>query len=376
MKLSVIICTFNRALQLEQLLDDLAYQYSKLSSEDQAQAELLIIDNNSNDNTKEIAYKFSESNSFPAKYYFESRQGIGFARNLGIKNAKGDLVSFLDDDVTLDDDWLKEVFKLANNCKNQEVGVFGGRVVPLWQERTPSWLNIEPPYAVDQNVFCAHSMGDEEAYYPIADKDRKYQHPIGTNMMFRRDVFDYCGDFRTDLGVNASGGFGLHEDVEFLRYLSTVKVPMLYAPQCIIFHPILPSQMTQRNIRRWYFKSGQSTYWMSHTDRMRRKPDPLMALPKSFRPLIPSFLRKATISNVPVYLHIKLIACMFLWLFFFLAFSRKKVFWASLQVSKTLGEMEGATKVYEHFKNKNFSFEDLVLPTLEKKSELDSVEAG
>jgi len=360
MKLSIVICTFNRAIQLEQLLEDLSYQHARLKPDDKGDVEVILVDNNSFDNTKEVAYKFTESTILPVKYYLENRQGIAAARNCGIKQANGELIAFLDDDLTLDEDWLKEALRIAAGCKDREIGVYGGRSIPLWQERVPKWLNSTPPYGIEQALFTGHNYGDEESFYPVDSDIGVARFPLGTNTMYRREVFDNCGDFRTDLGRNAAGGVGLHEETEFLEYLSMLKVPMLYVPQLIVFHPITSEQMRPENMRRWYFKSGCSLYWMAYTDRMRRTPDRLIGISRRYRVFFPSFMSAIKISGVPIYLLIKALAILVYWLLTYLSLNKKRSFWLTMQFSKTLGEIEAAGLVHQQITNKKFSFKDRV----------------
>lgn len=359
MKLSIIICTFNRAIQLEQLLEDLSYQYARLNEEDRISLELILIDNSSFDNTKEIAYRYTESTILPVRYYLESKRGLANAKNLGIKQSSGDLLAFLDDDMVLDEDWMKESMKLAKHCKEREIGVYGGRCIPLWQERVPQWLNSHPPYGVKQEVFASHSYGDEESFYPVSGDFGEARFPIGTNVFFRKDVFENCGDFRTDLGPDASGkATGLHEDYEFLEYLSCLKIPMLYVPQCIVFHPISHQQMTPQYIRRWYFKSGKSLYWMAHTDRMKRNPAKLFNIPTSYRMFFPEIIADLKVFGTPLYLWLKLFYTLVIWALVRLTFDRKKEFWFGLLFSRILGEIAGAKAVDKNVKSVKFSFKE------------------
>ncbi len=358
MKLSIVICTYNRAIQLEQLLEDLSYQHARLNTDDKAEVEVILVDNNSFDNTKEVAYKFTESTVLTVKYYLENRQGVAASRNHGIKQASGELLAFLDDDLTLDEDWLKEALRIAAGCKDREIGVYGGRSIPLWQERVPKWLNSTPPYGIDQALFTGHNYGDEESFYPVESDIGVARFPLGTNIMYRKEIFDNCGDFRTDLGRNAAGGVGLHEDTEFLEYLSMLKVPMLYVPQLIVFHPITSEQMTAQNMRRWYFKSGCSQYWMTHTDRMRRVPDKLAGLSHRYRKFMPGVMADIKIAGIPLYLFIKIFLIASYWLITYPSMNKKRSFYLTLQLSKSLGEIEAAGLVYQQITNRKFSFKD------------------
>ena len=342
------------------MLEDLSYQHSRLKEDERGQIEVLLVDNHSFDNTKEIAYKYAESTAMKLKYFLENKRSLAYARNSAIKQANGDLLAFMHDDVTLDEDWLKEALKLASTCQEREIGVYGGRSIPLWQERTPPWLNnMQAPQTVPQEVFTGHSYGDAETFYPIAGEFGYAKVPLGVNVMIRKEIFDNCGDFRTDLGPSASGtSTGLHDDYEFFDYLQTLQIPMLYVPQCIVFHPIHPDKMTPQSIRRWYFKSGKSLYWMAHTDRVKREPDPLFGVPENLKIFFPEFTAEMKILDIPAYLYLKVAYLFLWWLFEWLSMNQSKRYWLTFEFSKVLGEIQAVQLVKETEIKQRFSFKD------------------
>lgn len=361
MKLSIIICTFNRSQELEQLLDDIVLQHKRLRSSDAQEVEVIIVDNNSFDDTKETIYKYLENTGLSIKFFNEEHFGLAAARNLAIKKSQGDLLAFLHDDINIDDDWLREVFKIANNCKDREIGVYGGRVIPMWQDELPKWLNLQDPYRIEQAVFHGHSYGDEEKFYPFASNDfGSADFPTGINVLVRREIFENCGGFREDLGPSAGGGFDTFEDMEFFEYLSTLKIPMVYLPQVIVFHPINKHHMTIKNVRRWYYKNARAKYWTAHTDRMQRPIDAKYAVSRKFRKYIPKFLLNK-INGVPSYIYVKFFALCLRWLFSNLSFNKQKTNWYSFQISEAIGEMEAAALLSERNVQRKFSFKDRLI---------------
>jgi glycosyltransferase involved in cell wall biosynthesis len=96
MILSVVICTYNRAELLERALNSLLNSPREASES----WELLVIDNNSTDMTKEVV------SSYEARYILEPNQGIAYARNRGYMEAKGTYVAYIDDDAYVDSGWL------------------------------------------------------------------------------------------------------------------------------------------------------------------------------------------------------------------------------------------------------------------------------
>ncbi|MBT6843986.1 MAG: glycosyltransferase family 2 protein [Candidatus Melainabacteria bacterium] len=357
MKLSIIICTFNRSTELEELFEDLMQQIRWLRSSESKDIELVIVDNNSIDNTNEVIYKLIENTELSVKYLTHDSFGLSHCRNLAIEKATGDLLAFIHDDITLDEDWLKEAYKIALQCQDQEIGVYGGRTVPTWQSTLPSWVNIEGRNAIRQEVFRGHSHGDEEALYPFTSDFGYAEYPTSTNFLIRREVFENCGNFRTDLGPSAAGGMTLYDDVEFFEYLSCLKIPMLYMPQLMVFHSVKESRLTLKATRRWYFKYGRAQYWTAFTDRMKRDPNPLLAIETKYRKLVPqSMINK--FNGIPMYLYLKIATMSVVWFLHLLTFNSKRRNYLSYRISEALGEIDAAGLVDEMRSSRKFSFRD------------------
>jgi glycosyltransferase involved in cell wall biosynthesis len=103
--ISVIVCTYNRARTLHLMLESFFAQQDL----NRLNHELIVVDNNSTDDTGQATEAFSNHPGF--SYVLEGRQGLSFARNRGIAEAAGDFVSFLDDDVIVDPRWLANLQK-------------------------------------------------------------------------------------------------------------------------------------------------------------------------------------------------------------------------------------------------------------------------
>src|SRR5215467_10846814 len=136
MKVSVVLATYNRANQLRVALES----FSQLSYPRDLSWELLVVDNNSTDATCAVVKSFAAGARFPVHYVFEKKQGRSAALNAGILQAKGEIVAFTDDDVTLDRDWLSFLKKTfdENDCT-----AVAGRVIPQWNHPKPDWLRME-----------------------------------------------------------------------------------------------------------------------------------------------------------------------------------------------------------------------------------------
>jgi glucosyl-dolichyl phosphate glucuronosyltransferase len=132
-KISVIIPTYNRAKMLPLTLESFINQnYPKDFYE------IVVVDNNSSDNTKEIVHSFADAHLVSITYLFEKRQGVHYARNSAIKIANFDLLYYTDDDMIADNLLLKEIIKPFELDAN--VGAATGTVLPKWEVNPPSWV--------------------------------------------------------------------------------------------------------------------------------------------------------------------------------------------------------------------------------------------
>ena len=105
MKVTVVLCTYNRCESLATALDSVSVSQVPPS----IPWEVLVIDNNSRDRTRDVVEDFARRYPGRFRYLFESQQGKSFALNRGIREASGDVLAFMDDDVTVDPSWLRKL---------------------------------------------------------------------------------------------------------------------------------------------------------------------------------------------------------------------------------------------------------------------------
>src|SRR5262249_27309391 len=141
MNISVILCTYNRSQQLAKALNSIAASRVPES----LTWEVLVVDNNSTDRTREVAYGYVSRDAERFRYVFEGRQGKSYALNTGIQQARGDLLAFVDDDVTVDIDWL---YHLVSPLIDGKWMGTGGRVFPEGDLVLPEWLSQDSFFVV------------------------------------------------------------------------------------------------------------------------------------------------------------------------------------------------------------------------------------
>lgn len=231
--ISIIIATYNRAALLKETLESLLdVEHSGLAYE------IIVVDNNSNDNTAEVVNKYSEKNS-NIKLVKEIRQGLSFARNKGIDVSKGDILIFLDDDVEVAEGWLKAIIE---PFKEPDVWCVGGRVVPHGDINIPDWLPLELRFLVGILDYGTHEkilVGREK--------------PAGGNLAVRRIAFDMLGKFDTNIGRQGEKLLG-GEEVDLYYNILKSKKKIVYCPKALAYHKI------KNKLNREYILSY--AYWL------------------------------------------------------------------------------------------------------------------
>ena len=242
LNITVILCTYNRCQSLARALDSVAAQTFSESVE----WEVLVVDNNSRDQTRDVAEDFCRRPG-RFRYLFEPRQGKSYALNAGIREARGDILAFLDDDVTVEPTWLQNLTSVLHD--GQWAGS-GGRILPMRGFVPPRWLALDGPYNL-AGALCAYcNPGD----VPGELKDP----PYGANMAFRKEMFGRYGHFRTDLGPRPNSEMRF-EDTEFGRRLMAGGERLRYVPSAIVYHEVHESRVRKEFFLAWWFDFGRGS---------------------------------------------------------------------------------------------------------------------
>lgn len=206
---SVVVCTYNRAQQLERALAHIgeAAMRSNLS------VEIIVVDNNSRDDTKAVVARAARASAVPVRYEFESSQGLSYARNRGLKAAKGIVIAFTDDDCLVDPNWIAALWSEFN--AHPDVAVLGGRVDLYTREDRP--VSIRP-------------IGERVRY---TSAEQIYGLIIGCNLAIRRGVSERIGGF--DPAFGGSKGV-VADDVEFIYRAMKRGLGIVYTPEARVLH--------------------------------------------------------------------------------------------------------------------------------------------
>jgi glycosyltransferase involved in cell wall biosynthesis len=233
MTLSIIICSYNRASYISDALTSLYVQSSGLDN-----FEVIFVDNNSTDNTKEVYAQWRQTNT-NGQFTFisEMQQGASFARNTGAAIAKGEWVCFMDDDAVATTDYVKNIIK---HIQDQPFIVgFGGRIIPKYIPGEPKWMS-----------YYVSSLVGNFDYAPTACAFENGKYPLESNMIVKKSVYDQIGGFNVNLpgvvGTLRIGG----EGKELFYKIIALGHTIYYDPSICVHHVVEVKKLTSEYMYR------------------------------------------------------------------------------------------------------------------------------
>lgn len=257
--ISVVVCTYNRADLLTRALQSLCDQ--TLGS---SRYEVIVVDNNSEDNTREVTEEFRRQ-YHNVRYCFEPQQGLSYARNRGCQEAKAAYVAYIDDDCEVPNHWLATAIHII---ENYSPAVFGGPSYPIYYTSKPPWY--KDSYATHEPSKHARTLEPSE-----------YTFIVGGNAFFRRTLLQAIGGFDVSLGMRGRE-IAYGEDANMLISIRD-QMPdqtIYFDPRLYIFEPIRPEKMTMRWFVRERFAKGRYYF---HRHRGRESPRRLKLLARAAR---------------------------------------------------------------------------------------------
>ncbi len=224
-KISIIVCTYNNVKRLKEAVKSLVNQ-----TLDKNLFEILVIDNNSTDETISQVKSFQSKFTLPEiRLIEEKKQGLGYARNRGLKAAKGEYVAFIDDDAKADDHWLENGTKIMEDRKLKPL-VAGGVILPFYEERKPDWFKDE---------YEKRSWGEKERFL---ERDESLS---GSNMIIRRAEAIKYGGFENKVGMKGRY-LSVGEETSLFEKIwgHNKEANIFYSPKLIVYHLVPAFKMT------------------------------------------------------------------------------------------------------------------------------------
>lgn len=228
---SVIIPTLNQSAKLTQCLRHLS-----AVSFDHDAFEVLVIDNGSSDDTKDVALSFrDEINNL--QYHFCETPGLMAARHFGCEKAKGDILCYLDDDSLVTKDWLKAI---SESFADKTVAMVGGPCIPEYEIKPPKWVThfwVETKHGRIHRILSLLDFGNQKL---VINPSYVY----GCNYSIRKEVFLEFGGTNPDYFPEryqqfiGDGESGLAVKIGRSHYRA------VYEPRAMIHHLIPQSRLT------------------------------------------------------------------------------------------------------------------------------------
>jgi glucosyl-dolichyl phosphate glucuronosyltransferase len=236
--LSVVLCTSNRAALLEGALRALIEQHEPPPHE------IIVVDNASTDKTR-MVIDAAAARCDRVRYLHETRQGLSHARNLAVREARGSMVAFIDDDVRVGAGWMRAAAGVL--ARYPDAACAGGPVVPLWPAAVPAWLTTRHWAPLGIQDYGGEAMR-VDATRPVC--------LIGANLAFRRAALDAIGGFNPAVQRVGEAG-GSTEDHELHLRLWAAGMHGIYDPALRVAAVVTPDRLRKRHHRSWHFRHGR-----------------------------------------------------------------------------------------------------------------------
>ena len=244
MLMSIILCTHrsDRYDDFEEALNSLyAQSYNNLEI-------IVVVDGNRELYDRIVKRAIVDADEVKGKVKVkvilnEKNLGLSESRNKGIKEAKGDVIAFFDDDAIADKNWIKELVKMY---EAKEAIAAGGKILPEWVTKKPKFLPGEYYWLIG----ATHKGFPEEV--------TEVRNTFGSNLSFKADVLKALGGFRSEMGVKGKGLLQGEETELCERMREKFGRGVVYNPDAIVYHKVFPERLRMRFLLRRAFWQGYS----------------------------------------------------------------------------------------------------------------------
>ncbi|MBD1927468.1 glycosyltransferase family 2 protein [Trichocoleus sp. FACHB-90] len=221
---TVAIPTYNGESRLTKVIEQLREQINTAHFS----WEIIVVDNNSNDNTKEVVQDYQANwhhQPYPLRYCFEAQQGLSFARQRAVEEAKGTFVGFLDDDTLPASDWVAAAYLFGQ--EHPKAGAYGGQIHGNFE--------VSPPKNFEriQSFLAIKERGAKPNLY----EPETLSLPPGAGLVIRKQA--WLENVPTRLIRQGRGG----NDFEISLHLHRGGWEIWYNPTMHIYHLIPKSRL-------------------------------------------------------------------------------------------------------------------------------------
>jgi glycosyltransferase involved in cell wall biosynthesis len=241
MRITVAICTWNRAWSFERTLASLAAARRPGA----ADLEIIVVNNRCSDETDAVIGRFMPL--LPLRRVWQPVPGLSNARNAAIAAATGEYVVWTDDDVVVDPGWLVAYEDAFNT--HPEAAFFGGAIEPVFEGGTPEWIRAEWRHLAC--AFAERELGSEPFEF---DAERL---PFGANMAVRTTE-QRAHLFDPRLGRQPGHGLVGGDEIAIFRAMLARGASGRWLPTCRVRHCIPPERQTLRYVRDYFVGQGRT----------------------------------------------------------------------------------------------------------------------
>ena len=223
LEIAAIICTHNRDKYLGAAIDSLLQQ-------DGVNYEVIVVDNASNDRTREVVE--SRLSNPCLKYVYEENLGLSVARNRGAQESSAPILAYLDDDAIASPQWLKTIVEAYQS--NEKIAIAGGKVTLIFPEGIdhPKWISQEMA-----GCLGIYDLGNEIVYI-----DNPNLTPRGLNYSLRRSFLESIGGFDVNLGRVGTNLLS-NEELYMTEKAIAQGWQVVYLPQALVAHNVAPERL-------------------------------------------------------------------------------------------------------------------------------------
>ena len=228
---SVIICTYNGADRI----NDVIHCILKQRNFDNYVKEIIVVDNNSNDQTKNKIIELQEQCK-RIVYLFEGKQGLAYARKMGVSVAKGNWIIFIDDDNFMDDNWIQNAHDYI--LGNSNIGAFNGQVCGIFT-RALNEFEVTIFNCCHLSLACTHAMNENSIISSVTWQ------PFGAGLVI---IAQPLKELESKTWLKATGRVGDNlssgEDTEMCQYVKGKGYNFGFCNSMRMTHLITPRRLT------------------------------------------------------------------------------------------------------------------------------------
>ncbi len=244
--LTVVICTYNGEKRFPEVLEALKVQINT----EEFTWEILVVDNNSTDNTPHIleTYQTQWDAIAPLRSCLELNQGAAYARKRAVKEVRSPLIGFLDDDNIPAPDWVSAAYKFAQ--EHPQAGAIGSYIQGEFEIKPPpNFKRLMPFLAITQR-------GSK----PLLYRRDKNLLPPSAGLIVRTQAWQQSVPEHCILSGRTPGSMLTGEDLEALSYIQLKNWEIWYNPAMKITHKIPRQRLEMEYLIPFFRGIGLSRY--------------------------------------------------------------------------------------------------------------------